>query len=423
MKGQVSQQYGALVRLAAALLLIAGLTLLAVALHADRARYRNVDFIEYYSWALQLRLGSDPWRPASAHSGVSVTSVDLIGHCNYTPAFLQLFAPLTRFPQPAAFWLWQSIQVGSLLAAIVLMMKELWPPANTAWYLAALGGALLFPHVYGTLYTSQPTCLLLMLMVASWSAERRGHPAPAGLLLAAAVLLKFYPAVLGGYYLFRRRWLMVIWTSVWVIIGVIAFGPVRHLEFLTQGAPVFNSPFWLTQDRAVAILGNVYTLLARRWDDPLGPIRRILLWLFTVGIDLALVTAAAWSLRNVGAGRNEVEAQGIAAGLWMLTAVLVSPLAWAHELVLGLPLYLFALVAFFRSRRHAPIAFSLIFVGLILVCAAYFSGALRQLHFYFVGTLATYAGGCALLMSWPAAGQARVAAIDRPAPSASAAGA
>src|SRR6266851_3983498 len=126
---------------------------IAHTLYVFRFRYHEMAFDLYYLWTKRFSSGINPWlaRP----------------HCLYPPAFIILreIAPLT-------------------VARLTVVLGIL---------------ALLLPYIFtSTLYESEPSALLLLLLIAAWRLARHERPGWAGFMLALATVLKLYPVAAGG---------------------------------------------------------------------------------------------------------------------------------------------------------------------------------------------------------------------------------
>jgi len=361
-------------------------------LYNNRLRYRETDFYEYYTWSWQLRLGVDPWLPQASALAPPNPFNKPVASCNYTPPFTVLFEPLTLLKPQAAYWVWQTLQMACLFGALWLLMRELRPPPQSGATMAAIGAVLLFPHSHWALYEAQPTFLLLLLIVASWRFDRHQLPFWAGLMLALAALLKLYPAAIGGYFLFRRRWRTVAWTSLLFAAGVLVFGLSYQLEFFRYGVPRFTEP-WLHQGRQVGITSNLHWMLASKYGDLLPPGIETLRVILSAALSVAVVAAAvAITMKAAGEGEND----GILLSIWIMTALMLSPIAWAHELPLITPFYLFVAARLLRGARADTTGLVLMSMGLLGFVVPYFSTVVRHAHIYFFAMVATFVAACML---------------------------
>jgi glycosyl transferase family 87 len=382
--------------LIAAVLLALGVVILLHALYQNRLRYRTASFYDYYPWSLELRLGGDPWIPADNPAYRPHPGIPHHRYCNYPPAFVAAFEPLTLLDVRPAYWIWQAILIASLAAATLMSVGEL-RPHGRAPYLFALAAVLLFPETYGALYESEPTFLLLALMVAAWWLDRREKTALAGLALAAAALLKMYPGLLGLYFLLRRRWATVGWSFAFGVLGLVASNLRHEYEFIHFGVPIFGRDYWLLQERQVAVLAFL------RWVSslvhPRPPSSAVAaVWLAATAVAcLAMIAAAA---RATWQSRGRVELDVMCLGIWIGAALMISPLAWAHELPLMFPIWLGAAAAIARGSEWRTAGVALLVIGLVLIYVTYFASALRREHLFFIAAIATYAGACLAVTRW-----------------------
>ncbi len=392
-----------------AIALAAGVVVLAHTLYQNRLRYRRVSFSDYYPWSLELRLGGDPWIPAHDPSYRPHPGIPHRDLCNYPPLFLIAFEPVTFLKPQAGYWVWQAFLIVSLLSATILLVHEARPPPGPAPYLLAVAGVLLFPETYGALYESQPTFILLLLLVAAWVLDRHEHPAGAGLALAVATLLKMYPGLVGLYFLVRRRWPTVAWSVAFAIAGILLSNLRHEYELMHFGVPVAG--YWFIQDRAIGILQNLRSLVTALQPgptavaSPLGGAPSLsagatMVWYGAAAV-LYLIVAAMAVLATLQ-GCERVELGAMCLGIWMTAALLYSPIAWAHETPLLFPIWLGAAIVIAKGARWQKPGGALLVLGLVAMIAPYFASPLRRMHMFFFATVLTYVAACILVSTWSA---------------------
>src|SRR5260370_31112814 len=91
---------------------------------------------------------------------------------------------------------------------------------RTAWLLAGL--MLMSAPVNLNFYWGQSQLIILALMVGAMRSMERNRGGAAGLLIAAAALLRAYPLLLVGYFVFRRKWRAVTFATAGIAAGGIA---------------------------------------------------------------------------------------------------------------------------------------------------------------------------------------------------------
>ena len=307
--------------------MIVAAILLGQRLHAVSHRYDQFDFVVLYGWWTDYSSGGDPW-------------TDLRGPmhgCNYTPAFVEVFSPLARLDQKAAFWIWQAAQVLCMVTAVLLLARGNASPLGAAPTTIVLSLVLMSRPFTGALIWSQIAPMLLALLSGAWFCARRQRPAAAGLWLALAALLKLFPAGAAGYFLFGRDWRALGWAIGFFTAGVLLTNPARWLELVTQGLPI---AYRITGHAGLTVLSFVRQSVAhfagtRTRAEPLFAV-----WGFTALVDFALLAIAA-ALTIASRGRADLD--GLLFGLWVALALLMSPLAWSQDTLLLLPAYVFGL--------------------------------------------------------------------------------
>src|SRR5712692_4033716 len=340
----------------------------------------------YYLWTKRFSSGINPWlaRP----------------HCLYPPAFLILLSPLTRLSQQSAYWIWQAVQVGAFFLSFFIMLREI-APLTVVRLTVVLGIlALLLPYIFtSTLYESEPSALLLLLLVAAWRLARHERAGRAGFMLALATVLKIYPVFVGGYFLFRRRFATVLSGAAWTLILVLVTDPRRWIDALSHGAgPYFNSLAWAANGSAISIPINAYSAASQFSTDS----SRQMFWMlvFSLMLGLGLLVSAAvvtWQAADVA------ELDGMALGIWLTAMLLVCPLTWNHEITLMLPAYLLPVIYFVTRRPPIPkTGVSLFALGIAGIVIPYYSTPMRKLHLYFFAVVSQYIATCILIRCWSA---------------------
>ena len=177
-------------------------------------QWHRRDFSNYYESAWAMRHGIDPYStnltPIGAQLGLET---NWLVHASETPPFLLCFEPLTRMRPRVAFWLWTAINFSALaIAMYLLLVRRSGLSGRTALLLAGL--MLMSAPVNLNFYWGQSQLIVLALMVAAMRAMDRDRDGTAGLLIAAAALLRAYPLLLVGYFVIRRKWRAVIFATV-----------------------------------------------------------------------------------------------------------------------------------------------------------------------------------------------------------------
>jgi hypothetical protein len=291
----------------------------------------RLDFVCFYDSALALRLGLNPYTTNLAAVGnrFGLETGPLI-HAVDTPVFLLLIEPLTLFTPATTFWIWTSFNLVVLAFGIyLLLIRRPGLDANAAWLLGAL--ILAFYPVGWNFFWAQKQVLILVLLVSAMRAMEDGHDDGAGLLVAVAGLLRAYPFLLLGYFALRRNWRALKFAIAGAIVG--ALFPVLLLGFARCFSFV-HGPAWMSNHDGLIFPFNISVspFVSRMYWALLGPTaadwaRRALV--FAVDAIFLGMTVRV-TLASVGRRDDDFRIYS----LWIVTTILLSPIAWHHYLVL-----------------------------------------------------------------------------------------
>ena len=297
-------------------------------------QWHRRDFSNYYESAWALRHGIDPYSsflsPVGAQLGLETGG---LLHASETPPFLLCFEPLTRLQPRVAFWLWSAINFAALAIAMYLLLAN--RPGlstRTAWLLAGL--ILMSAPVNVNFYWGQSQLIALALIAAAMRSMERKQDGAAGLLIAAAALLRAYPLLLFGYFLITRRWRSFAFAmaglTAGVLVAVAALGLTQVLSFV-------HGAIWLTD----------YSVVNRVDNLSLGPFVSRNFWLLTgtaagsstdwirrAAIAVADVLVFGTTIRATMLETNRSDPDWRIYSLWVATAIMLSSVAWHHYLLL-----------------------------------------------------------------------------------------
>lgn len=313
---------------------ICALLMLTGTLTRMPGQWHRRDFSNYYESAWALRNGIDPYSsylaPVGARLGLETGG---LLHASETPPFLLCFEPLTLVPPRAAFWAWSAINFAALAIAMYLLLA--YRPGlstRTAWLLAGL--ILMSAPVTVNLYWGQSQLIVLALMAAAMRSMEHKRDGAAGLLIAAAALLRAYPLLLVGYLLITRRWRALAFATAGIAAGVLV--TVAALG-LTQVLSFVHGAIWLTD----------YSVVNRVDNLSLGPFVSRTFWTLTgtaagsstdwirrAAIAVADVLLFAVTIRATLLDSNRGDPDWRIYSLWIATAIMLSPVAWHHYLLL-----------------------------------------------------------------------------------------
>lgn len=302
-------------------------------------------------------------------------------HYNNAPLFGLLFVPFALLPLPLAVLLWYLLSVAAIAAGVHFSVRMAGGDSGgDRFWLLVVPPLLVGWPILSALARGQTTPLLFALTAAALFWAWKGRDWPAGACLAAAALMKVFPALLLGYYAWRRRWkfvgitLLMLGAGVWAPAAVLGWN--RNLETHQRWVSILckptadpeqaddprhgelNSPRLVRNQSLPAVLVRITDRDEARWAG--------------VAIGLAMV-AAIFAVGRKAAADHELHvlAMGV---IWML---LMSPVSWAHYfMILIFPLAL--LVRSARERGDKRLWGVLVAFGVLAI-----GGSLdRDFHFF-----------------------------------------
>jgi hypothetical protein len=209
--------------------------------------------------------------------------------------------------------------VFDLLIALVLALG--WGGTASLWYLAI--GTPIAPFLAFRL-----DLMSVLLATSALAFARRDRRAPAGILLAAAILTKVWPAVLIPVLAAQRRWRALIWTGAAAVTGMAAWIVWSGWSGPAQVATLRGAAGWQIESipgsvlLAVTDLPVIFEQDANRIGEATAAIRLLLL----LTIVMAVVVVALRARRG-----GDADDDGLMA-LVLVTALLVaSPIiSWQY---------------------------------------------------------------------------------------------
>ena len=403
----------AALRMALVLLLgVAVLRWLGDAVQILRDPNGGFDFISYYAAALALRDN-----PAANIYDLHTLQMAALAHhaaypgtrYMYPPLLAVALMPLTWLPAGVALRIWAVFNLLLWLACLMLITRLLrsllvaarparvWRlDADTRLFLISIVAflALTYDPVAAGIGLGQINVVICFLVLLALNLDRRGHPGPAGAVLALASLIKVYPLLILGYYLLRGRWRVLRGGMIALAVLLLGMFPVLGVQGL-----LMTSGFFAAGDTAVVLGHNEALLRAPIWLATLagsqpGTAASVLGVALVALVSLAFVVGVLWAARiqtvpRDGAargwdirvrwriasgsdGRGDVE--GVFGYLWALcTMVLVAPVSWEHAYTWLLPALIlgfgYALLAGAGSWRRTTLLLAILTLSYALTTA------------------------------------------------------
>lgn len=298
-------------------------------------------FQEWYSarcwWEGRSVYGS--LRPAAQRFlGVGHDPADNMLEVNaHPPSAILLVLPFGLMDFPTAFAVWNALSLLALVVSAAILYRGLRPRLPT-WAMPPLLAAAVssYPFV-NQMVNGQWNLLLLLLITASWFADRAGRPWLAGSLIGVAASIKWFPAYLLLYFVLagRRNAALAGTITVLTVAGLTAaiLGPDAFTVYCRDVLPIpgWYSGVWTNY----SLTGHWRRLFdpEELWKDvrmePVLRSRPIAVALTGISA-VALTAVVGWLARREKA--TGVRDGSLAAAV--VAMLLISPVTWDHYCLL-----------------------------------------------------------------------------------------
>jgi hypothetical protein len=270
------------------------------------------DFRAYWLAGQHLLSGA-PLYPGSE------TILGLPDEFRYLPIVAILFVPFALLPYAVALSIWMAVQLAVAAAVGVALVR----PLPASWRPWAAAGFVFFLGLVLEVTLGNVNLISLGLALAAW--RLRDRAIPAGILLAAAIGLKFLPLTLLLFYVASGRWRPVLTGGVIgtaaLVVAALAM-PDRTAEYI-RFAPRLLEQDW------------VYAHIAR----PGPPALAAVFWSDLFPLALAVAALLVAVLAGIAARRDRAS-ENTWHALTLATAGYLAPFGyfWTTFLILSLPL-------------------------------------------------------------------------------------
>jgi len=336
--------------------------------------YRK-DLLQDYLAARAVMDGKDPYQPmtvlrAAYLKGV-VGALEFPHPTPHPPPAVLLTLPLglTTYPRAAAAWLF--LEYFLLVGCAVLVARRVMGKESKGAPLALAVLSLATCPVRNDLVLGQISVVILALVTGAYLALTVRREVLGGLLLGAAVSLKFvcWPLVL--FYAWKRRWGVVLGAAAALLVTHAACAvvmPGAIFKYYTVVAPRAGEDYWAS-DRNISVwtlgqrcFGGLHSqVTVNAVNAP--PFFELPSFASRAGM---IVAAATFLFFMCAAAKLSDQCDGF---LVMLSAsTVLNPIAWEIYLtLLFLPL---AVVGHRLAQRSWPPRASAVFVGLLITLIA-----------------------------------------------------
>jgi len=207
------------------------------------------DFAHYYISGRLLLSGSDVYstslQPEYQRWGFHYTHI--IPTATNPPLLVTIFAPFAALPPRAAFWAWVGLEILSLAGVLVLISRLTASSLSARARRLVCAGIIASAPVYWHFVFSQCQLLIAVIILIAYACLRSGRPIAACLAITTAAWLKFFPAVMVPWFLWRAsrepkvRWKCVGVALVWSVVLVVATGLEHWKQFWLNAVPVLEA--------------------------------------------------------------------------------------------------------------------------------------------------------------------------------------
>ena len=175
----------------------------------------SFDFLQEWlsarNWRTRRPVYSPQLETYTFHTGYKpIRDEDMLPWNAHPPAAVLLTLPFASLDYPEAHFVWNLFMVPLFLASVAIAFRELKIPFHWTGLLPAIAlTAFCFP-LKSNFVQGQLNIVLLILIIAAWSANRRDRQLLAGCFIGVAAAVKLYPAFLFLFWIGggRRRGLV-----------------------------------------------------------------------------------------------------------------------------------------------------------------------------------------------------------------------
>ncbi len=305
----------------------------------------NKDLLQDYLMARAIVHGTNPYLPMETLARLFLNVVPVVPRPTPTPhppSVGVLFLPFSFLDYQVAATIWMAIEVACLVAAVhAILCRSSLTCSRMLALLIAIPLLAWYP-VFSDLANGQLMTVLLLDLTCAWVAIRTGRSLTAGALIGLGISIKPLVAPVALVFVLHRRWAplascvgitLLGYTVATAVIGIGSvvryftevlpvvsrlYGPTSlNLSLWNLGPRVFGETSLLSYGQTGQLIVHTAPLLKSSIGTQLTSV---------VIPVVAMVIAVVQAYRHL-----DIE---WSMGLFTVVSVLVSPIAWAHYLVL-----------------------------------------------------------------------------------------
>ncbi|CAN5862980.1 hypothetical protein BH18ACI5_BH18ACI5_20830 [soil metagenome] len=329
----------------------AGLTAIVIvgilAIYVFKIAGRMPDYEVYHRAAERALVAAPLYRPDDGHF-----------QFKYLPAFAVVMLPLGLVPDPVARACWFATSIFFLVVLLRKSVSVLPERLHSRAFLIGITFVLLAKFYAHELALGQVNIAMTALVVLALAQMRAGRELAAGLLIAAAIVLKPYAVLLLPWLVGRRRLPSLAGAAVGIAVALML--PVAVYGF--EGNAHLLGEWWRTVTETtapnLADFNNVSSAsVFARWLGP-GPVAQAL----AVGLVFVLLAVAA----AVFFKRARIPVpEPLEAGLLLTMMPIISPQGWDYVFLLST----LATMLLVNYRARLPSVMKAVVTGALIVIA------------------------------------------------------
>lgn len=292
------------------------------------------DCIQPYLMGKAILQGANPYTPLPQLARAWLPKASPANHPTpYPPLVGLLGVPLALLSFESVVRVWLAVELGCLLAALILLCRFSGVGVNPITLAVLYGLALVWRPVSDELRQGQFTSGLLLLLTASWLALRQNKDGLGGVLLGALISIKLiaWPVVL--WLMLCRRWRAVRAAAACVVVAHLlalsTIGISGIVDYYVRVGPM-NAALWRPSEGNYSawawgnrlFQGAGFSFVIQPWWKAPG-LALVATYLFPT----LLLCVGLWLARRA-AGFDT------AFSILIGVSILVSPVAWSFYLIL-----------------------------------------------------------------------------------------
>jgi hypothetical protein len=331
----------------------------------DNKGWGSADFTPYYTAARLVRNGTSPYDERAFGSEMERLGFRSDRPYIYFPLLAVVITPLTLLAPREAAATWFCFNLAILIGCTILMIRtlQIWKKQQTAAIGLLLACFTFYPAIF-SVYVGQANCVLLLLLVLAWYLAKRGSDGLAGVMIAAASLVKIFPFCVALYFLWKGRHRLFLCTvgALAVLVGfsVCTVGLDAHLAYVRSVLPTqFVKPLPLNQSLPAFFVRAL----------PTGQIGSLPAW------QVLSLSAAALLLLGIvlliPPGSRGRQLFDLELSLVVVSMLLVSTVSWVGTLTLLILPYAAVSAALLQCRGRSVLWPSIVVVVSFLAISSY----------------------------------------------------